>query len=248
MLTILWHDESAGYTDQIQLSWLSRDGARSGVTHLVTGPRSGQYKAKCDINVKGSIADFDYEPYKDFNAKQGMFIGVMRVQFTDPSRERVSQVQWKEKGHKRFTPCSTTATFVANDPHDFDAQVAASSKLSPEERRKRLTAAHKKPRRTQVTSTAFIRNPDVVAEVLIRANGKCEQCKKPAPFKRASDGTPYLEVHHKIRLANNGDDTVKNAIAVCPNCHRQAHYGEAQQGAQADVSVTATQRQKRGLA
>ncbi len=25
-------------------------------------------------------------------------------------------------------------------------------------------------------------------------------------------------------LANNGDDTVENAIALCPNCHRKAHY------------------------
>ena len=239
MLTILWHDvESAGYTDQIPLNWLSRDGSSVGETHFITGPRSGKREAKCDIKVKGNIVDFDYEPYEDFNTKQNMFIGVMRVQFTGPSRESVSQVLWKEKGHEQFTPCSTTATIVADDPHDFDAQVEASSKLSPEERRKRLATASKKPGRTRVTSTAFIRNPDVVAEVRIRANGKCEQCNKPAPFKRSRDGAPYLEVHHKIRLADHGDDTVQNAIAVCPNCHRQAHYGHVQQGTEADVAVT----------
>ncbi|MGH8437576.1 MAG: HNH endonuclease [Pseudomonas sp.] len=33
------------------------------------------------------------------------------------------------------------------------------------------------------------------------------------------------EVHHKVRLADGGLDTVENAIAVCPNCHRQAHFG-----------------------
>ena len=69
-----------------------------------------------------------------------------------------------------------------------------------------------------------MRNPDVVVEALLRANGVCERCKKPAPFARRSDGTPYLEVHHRIPLAVGGEDTVENAIALCPNCHRAAHY------------------------
>lgn len=77
----------------------------------------------------------------------------------------------------------------------------------------------------EVKTKAFKRNADVIAEVLIRAKGICERCGKEAPFKRASDGTPYLEVHHKIRLADGGEDTVQNAIAVCPNCHRELHYG-----------------------
>jgi 5-methylcytosine-specific restriction protein A len=32
-------------------------------------------------------------------------------------------------------------------------------------------------------------------------------------------------VHHLIRLADGGDDTVDNAVAACPNCHRQRHFG-----------------------
>lgn len=77
----------------------------------------------------------------------------------------------------------------------------------------------------EVKTKAFKRSADVIAEVLIRARGICEKCGKEAPFKRASDGTPYLEVHHKIRLADGGEDTIANAIAVCPNCHRELHYG-----------------------
>ncbi|SFB88291.1 HNH endonuclease [Marinospirillum celere] len=56
-----------------------------------------------------------------------------------------------------------------------------------------------------------------------RENGQA--CGTPAPFNRKSDGTPYLEVHHKTPLALGGEDTVENAIALCPNCHRKAHYG-----------------------
>lgn len=226
MLTILWHDvESAGYTDQIQMDWLVREGIRKGVVHIVSGPRSGQYKAKCDIDVQGAFVDFDYRPYADFNDAHDMYIGVMRLRFAGPDRVRIVQVLWKQKGQRNFVPCSTTATYVADSKHDFDAQVARSRNLPGEERRKRLAKARRRPLRTQVVSTVFLRNPDVVAEVLCRSSGVCERCKKPAPFQRAADGIPYLEVHHKKRLVDGGDDTVENAIAVCPNCHREAHYG-----------------------
>jgi 5-methylcytosine-specific restriction enzyme A len=68
----------------------------------------------------------------------------------------------------------------------------------------------------------FARNPDVVAEVMIRANGICESCRKEARFFRRKDGTSYLEVHHIKQLADDGEDTVANAIALCPNSSRKA--------------------------
>ncbi len=107
----------------------------------------------------------------------------------------------------------------------FQQQVVDSLKLQPNTRLQRLTNAATKPKQIQVTTTVFIRNPDVVAQVLHRANGICEACLQPAPFVKKSDGLPYLEVHHKIRLADGGDDSVENAIALCPNCHRKFHYG-----------------------
>lgn len=81
------------------------------------------------------------------------------------------------------------------------------------------------PNTYETTTKVFQRNPDVIAEVLIRANGICEKCGRDAPFKRKSDGTPYLEVHHMKRLADGGEDTIENTIAVCPNCHRELHFG-----------------------
>jgi hypothetical protein len=106
-----------------------------------------------------------------------------------------------------------------------DEAVAKAIKSSPKDRKHRLAAAPKLPTRIEVITTAFLRNADVIAEVLLRAAGTCELCKSPAPFVRQSDGSPYLEVHHRIRLADGGEDTVDNAIAICPNCHRRAHYG-----------------------
>lgn len=104
--------------------------------------------------------------------------------------------------------------------------VAASKLLSKEKRAERLKTANKKPARIESKTNTFIRNPDVIAEVLERANGICEVCRKPAPFIRDSDNSPYLEIHHKIPLSKGGEDAVDNAIALCPNCHRYAHFGE----------------------
>lgn len=57
----------------------------------------------------------------------------------------------------------------------------------------------------------------------LRANGRCEGCGLPAPFSR-SDGRAFLEVHHMTRLADDGPDLPANVVALCPNCHRRAHY------------------------
>lgn len=107
----------------------------------------------------------------------------------------------------------------------FRKQVIDSLNITSEARLQRLKSASTTPRQVQVTTTAFIRNPDVVAHTLLRANGICEACTQPAPFIKKSDGLHYLEVHHKRRLADGGKDSVENAIALCPNCHRKFHYG-----------------------
>lgn len=109
---------------------------------------------------------------------------------------------------------------------ELENQVKKASQDSSETRRKRLATAERKPKRVEVLAVAFIRNADVITEVRTRAGGKCELCGKPAPFVKKADGKPYLEVHHRVRLADGGDDTVENAIAVCPNCHRREHFGK----------------------
>lgn len=82
-----------------------------------------------------------------------------------------------------------------------------------------------RPTATSSAITQYQRDAAVKAWVLQQANGKCESCGQPAPFN-GSDGLPFLEVHHVRQLADNGSDTVTNAVALCPNCHREAHYGE----------------------
>ena len=71
-----------------------------------------------------------------------------------------------------------------------------------------------------------LRSEAVKIYVLRRANGYCECCGKPAPFLRKSDHRPYLEPHHIHRMADGGPDHPEFVAAICPNCHREVHYGE----------------------
>ncbi len=114
---------------------------------------------------------------------------------------------------------------LADETESFDGAVERAKARSSASRLARIAAAPVLPKKIYVMLESFVRNPDVVAEVLERAEGTCGQCKRAAPFRRAGNGEPYLEVHHKVRLADGGEDTLENAIALCPNCHRQAHYG-----------------------
>jgi len=105
------------------------------------------------------------------------------------------------------------------------AAVVKSQRDSAAERQARLEQANPVPTTQVITTTVFRRNPDVIAEVLARAKGSCEGCLKPAPFTRRTDKSPFLEVHHRKQLADGGHDTVANAVALCPNCHREKHHG-----------------------
>lgn len=82
-----------------------------------------------------------------------------------------------------------------------------------------------KPKQQVTRTRSYFRDPAVCAYVLERAKGRCEACGQPAPFIKA-DGDPFLEVHHVVHLAERGPDTIDNAIAACPNCHRRLHHSE----------------------
>jgi hypothetical protein len=82
---------------------------------------------------------------------------------------------------------------------------------------------NKKPAKLSAVVESFVRDPRVRAFVLNLADGRCEACEMLAPFEDAY-GDLFLEVHHLNFLANGGSDTVENAVAVCPNCHRRLHY------------------------
>ena len=86
-----------------------------------------------------------------------------------------------------------------------------------------------RPSLTKREITVVGRDPEVQRWILQSADGRCELCGKRAPFEKPN-GSPFLEIHHVCRLADGGADVPENAVALCPNCHREAHHG-----AQADL-------------
>lgn len=95
-----------------------------------------------------------------------------------------------------------------------------------------LTADAHATAQTQVsyrnTKTKYFIRSVAIAELAKRlANGICQLCEQPAPFKD-QNGEPYLETHHIEWLAHGGPDTIENTVALCPNCHKKMHVVNAE--------------------
>ena len=90
-------------------------------------------------------------------------------------------------------------------------------------RSRAATGTDTKTRKTII----YQRSEAVKIYALKRANGQCECCDNPAPFI-SQDNRPFLEVHHIRRRADGGPDDPRWVAAICPNCHREAHYGKNQ--------------------
>lgn len=119
------------------------------------------------------------------------------------------------------------AMIAQSEGRQFVPVAAFEIDVREEAKRKNLSKpeGNRRPAATLSAITQYQRDATVKAWVLQQANGECESCGQPAPFNGA-DGQPFLEVHHVRQLAENGTDTVTNAVALCPNCHREMHYGE----------------------
>ena len=92
------------------------------------------------------------------------------------------------------------------------------------------------PKQKEVISYQYERDPKVAAYILQKAKGICHDCNQPGPFISKKTNLPFLEVHHEKSLSDNGNDTTKNTVALCPNCHRKRHYGLKEKVLQDGVS------------
>lgn len=90
---------------------------------------------------------------------------------------------------------------------------------------KRAKKAGGKPARKDRIVSDFVRDPYVVAAALLRADGACEMPACSSKLFNRDDGSNFLEVHHVCPLGEGGDDSIDNAAALCPSCHRELHYG-----------------------
>lgn len=101
------------------------------------------------------------------------------------------------------------------------------TKLPDHELARRARTSRKKIGSRTVTSVQHFRDAYVSEYAKRRANGVCQLCEQPAPFKNRK-GEPYLETHHIIWMSRDGDDVPENTVALCPNCHRRMHVVDDQ--------------------
>lgn len=177
------------------------------------------------INKLEQYIDYFETSNKDFikEAIKSRQLRQMRAAHSRGAVEYLAKIYSKNVSQPIYelTDLPTLNEFIEDEKYEIEK----ARKLNHKQRLRRLKKSNPKPKKTIVSQTVFIRNPYVVVEVLERANGVCERCHKKAPFLKDSNQSPYLEVHHIIPLAEGGDDSVENAIGLCPNCHRHAHYG-----------------------
>lgn len=125
----------------------------------------------------------------------------------------------------RLVPVSVNVQDEVTPDADDDEQDLLNMSLSAA--RTMAFEASKTPEGGQnlVLKTVHARSKKVKRYVLLRADGTCESCGKPAPFYKV-DGAPYLEPHHINRLSDGGLDHPNFVGGVCPTCHREIHYGK----------------------
>ena len=86
-----------------------------------------------------------------------------------------------------------------------------------------LKESSNEPARVEILRMTHVRSPHVRAYALRVANGECQVCREEGPFVSRKTGKLFLEVHHKTPLSRGGADSIENTVALCPNCHREAH-------------------------
>lgn len=84
---------------------------------------------------------------------------------------------------------------------------------------------NKNPKKASRSIDYHERDEQVSLWVKDAADGKCESCGNSTVFIDMNDKV-FLEVHHIKGLSEGGSDTVANTVAICPNCHREFHYGK----------------------
>ncbi len=108
---------------------------------------------------------------------------------------------------------------------DDDTDYLAGEDLALKPLREKLLKREQGPKRGYITTREFRKgSAHIRVYARLRAGGTCENCEKAAPFVD-KHGQPFLEMRHINRLADDGPDIPRNVAAICPNCHREAHFG-----------------------
>lgn len=153
---------------------------------------------------------------------QGVFKGLTVANAQGNKLYKVTPEQW-DRIVAALGGWPDNATAPTANPVELDRRVSRLLSLRSGSLPK--PKGQRNPRkRSHPGGTDYERLPGVKAWVLREAAGTCECCGSLGPFL-SDRGVPFLEVHHVHWLASGGPDVIENAVATCPNCHRELHLG-----------------------
>jgi 5-methylcytosine-specific restriction enzyme A len=139
-----------------------------------------------------------------------------------PGGKAVADVLWGWKGVVDIAKTLPTRETVDDTYDDLDSDVAALYGTDGAER-KRTTRSEVK------------RDVQVRKAVIARATGGCERpsCNDTRRYRG------FLDVHHILGAEKS--DRVWTCVALCPNCHREAHYAPDHEKINAELLEYAAQ-------
>lgn len=225
------HTKRVGYSDNLQAdgSWIYTGQGENGDQNPHSFANSLLTNLDKKVLLFSTLEPNSKEVLERGNHKKlYQFEGVYEVS----SWKLETQTDGKRKGDK-------LVKYILQPVEEYDDQNTLFQDplenilLEPSEfynlRKKALEHANKPSKSNIVVLTEYKkRSIEIKKYALLRANGQCENCGKDAPFVN-SNNIPFLEVHHIFSLADDGPDHPINVAAICPNCHREAHYGQDMQ-------------------
>jgi hypothetical protein len=153
-------------------------------------------------------------------------------------------IRWVQVGDRLILGNRGSQILVAKMPSKKALASDIGGELARKGNREKIIARAKqasgKPARRTRKVDDFVRNPYVVAAALLRADEACEMPACTRRLFRRDDGSNFLEVHHIIPLADEGDDTLVNTAALCPMCHRELHFGRKRVKRRAQLAAAIT--------
>ncbi|WP_298468977.1 HNH endonuclease signature motif containing protein [uncultured Psychrobacillus sp.] len=139
-----------------------------------------------------------------------------------------NQVQWKESQLNNHKDKDFPSMYVDYSRMKLEYFKGISSLQLKQDLLKEQSKDIDNQNRKTAQKSVFIRSVYIKEFAKKVAQGVCQLCENPAPF-RNKIGEPFLEVHHIHYLSRGGSDCLENVIALCPNCHRKTHILESKE-------------------
>jgi 5-methylcytosine-specific restriction endonuclease McrA len=141
--------------------------------------------------------------------------------------ENTSEIETETSSEEETKPSASKSEDAESRVPDEQLSIPDESFRLRKLREEAEAEASENPERehTETTGSRYRRSPAIRKYAIERADGNCELCGAVAPFVK-DDGEPFLEVHHVEELSEGGSDHPALVAAVCPNCHREIHYGK----------------------